>query len=233
MVTGAGDGIGKAVSLLCAALGAHVLLLGRTEKKLNAVYDEIEKNRENGATIIPFDLSLQEESQYQQIGGFIEEQFGKLDGLVHCASELGSIQPLHQTKTQMFLDIIQTNLSSNFILTKMLLNSLRKSDSASVVFTSSGVGRSARAYWGAYSISKVATEAMCSIWADELGAAENIRFNTLNPGGTNTAMRRSAYPTEKPENNPSPEDIAWAYIYLLTEESINVNGQQLDAQARK
>lgn len=233
LVTGAGDGIGRSVALLCAKLGAHVLLLGRTETKLNAVYDEIETYKENSATIIPFDLEKTEEDQYTQIAGFVEQQFGKLNGLIHCASALGSIQPLSQTKAETFLTIIQTNLNSHFLLTKAMLSLLAESPSASVVFTSSGVGRQARAYWGAYSISKVAVEAMNSIWAAELGAAEKIRFNTLNPGPTNTAMRRSAYPTEKPDTNPSPSEIAWAYVYLLCKESTGLNGQQLDAQLKK
>ena len=233
LVTGAGDGIGKAVSILCAKLGAQVLLLGRTEKKLNTVYDEIENINPGSATIIPFDLNEKEEEQYQQIGNFIKENFNRLDGLIHCASSLGTLQPLHQTNGESFLEIIQTNLNSHFLLTKALLEPLSQSDNASVVITSSSVGRIPRAYWGAYSISKVAVEAMSSIWADELGEAEKIRFNTLNPGATNTAMRRKAYPTEPTDKNPDPGEIAWAYIYLLSEESNSVNGQQLDAQPKK
>lgn len=233
LVTGAGDGIGKAVAILCAKLGAQVLLLGRTEKKLNRVYDEIEGFSPGTATIIPFDLNEKEEDQYQQIGNFVKENFRQLDGLIHCASLLGTLQPLAQTKGESFVEIIQTNLNSHFLLTKALLEPLSESNNASVVITSSSVGRTPRAYWGAYSISKVAVEAMSSIWADELGDAEKIRFNTLNPGATNTAMRRKAYPTEPVDKNPDPSEIAWAYIYLLSEESKSVNGQQLDAQQKK
>lgn len=233
LVTGASDGIGKAVAILCAQLGAQVLLLGRTEQKLNKVYDEIEKQTPGAATIIPFDLSEQDSAQYQQIGKFINESFGKLDGLVHCASELGTLQPLQQTKPESFLEIIQTNLNSHFLLTQALLEPLSQSNNASVILTSSSVGRTPRAYWGAYSISKVAIEAMSSIWADELGQASGVRFNTLNPGATSTAMRRKAYPTEAKDKNPSPAEIAWAYIYLLSSESTQINGQQLDAQPKK
>ncbi len=231
LITGAGDGIGKAVALACAGHGAQVILLGRSVEKLEAVYDDIAALDAPESVIMPLDLA-DSAVDYSDINRAIIEQFGALDGLLHNAGLLGRIQPLAQTTAGQFRDVMQVNLFSNFELTRALMPSLEASDDASIVFSSSSVGRKGRAYWGAYAISKFATEGMMQVWADELASTSNIRVNTINPGATNTAMRRSAYPAEAPDNNPEPADIVGAYLFLLGPESQGVTGQQLDARRR-
>jgi NAD(P)-dependent dehydrogenase (short-subunit alcohol dehydrogenase family) len=232
LVTGAGDGIGAAVAKACAAHGATVILLGKTVAKLEAVYDAIEAAGHPQPAIYPMDLRGASEDDYEQLANTLEENFGKLDGLLHNAGILGEKKPITQISLKNWNDVLQVNVTSNFLLTKALLPLLDKSADASIVFTSSGVGRKSRAYWGTYAVSKFATEGLMQTLADELDNTSNIRVNSINPGATNTAMRRSAYPGEHPDTNPSPEKITAAYLYLLGPDSKGVTGQALDAQQR-
>ena len=124
------------------------------------------------------------------------------------------------------------NLQLTLLLTQSLLPLLQAAPTASIIFTSSGVGRTGRAFWGAYAASKFATEGLMQVLADELENISKVRVNSLNPGATNTAMRRSAYPGEKPSTNPLPEDIMPTYLYLMGEGSIGVTGKAYSAQPR-
>ena len=126
-------------------------------------------------------------------------------------------------------DVMAVNLRAPFVLTQALLPLLQKSEHASVVFASSGVGREARALWGAYSVSKIAIEAVSQIFAKE-NTYPNIRYNCINPGATRTAMRAKAYPAEDPKTLATPEAILPAYLYLMGPDSLAMNGQSIDAQ---
>jgi NAD(P)-dependent dehydrogenase (short-subunit alcohol dehydrogenase family) len=107
---------------------------------------------------------------------------------------------------------------------------LEAAPSASVILTSSGVGRRGKAYWGAYAVSKFATEGYMQVLADELGSTSSVRVNSLNPGAVNTRMRRLAYPAEPPGTNPEPSELTDRWIYLLSDASHELNGEALDAQ---
>jgi NAD(P)-dependent dehydrogenase (short-subunit alcohol dehydrogenase family) len=130
------------------------------------------------------------------------------------------------------MEVMQININAAFMMSQALLPLLDQAENASIIFTSSGVGRRGKAYWGAYATSKFATEGLMEVLADELEKTSNIRVNSLNPGATNTAMRRTAYPGEKPTDNPYPEDIMPAYLYLMGSDSIGITGQKLDAQPK-
>ena len=129
-------------------------------------------------------------------------------------------------------NVLKVNLDASFLLTKNLIPLIKKSDNGSIIFTSSGVGRKGRAYWGAYSISKFATEAMMQILSEELQNTSSIRVNCINPGAVRTKMRESAYPAEDPNKNPTAEMIMKLYLYLMSDMSLGINGQSLDAQER-
>lgn len=230
MVTGAGDGIGRAAALAFANHGAEVLLVGRTEAKLEAVYDEIVAAGGRTPAIIPVDLARVDHDTLCQLAGELGSSLEKLDGLLHNASILGDRKPLAQTRAALWHEVMQTNVNSAFMLTQVMMPLLEAAPAASVVFTSSGVGRKGRAYWGAYAVSKFATEGMMQVWADELSGTSNIRVNSLNPGAVNTAMRRTAYPAEEPNRNPSPETLMPNWIWLMSDDSTGVNGQALSAQ---
>lgn len=230
MVTGAGDGIGRAAALAYAAHGAEVLLVGRTEAKLEAVYDEIAAAGGPTPAIIPVDLARVDHDTLCQLAGELSGSVKQLDGLLHNASILGDRKPLAQTRATLWHEVMQINVNAAFMLTQVLMPLLEAAPAASVVFTSSGVGRKGRAYWGAYAVSKFATEGMMQVWADELGGTSRIRVNSLNPGAVNTAMRRTAYPAEEPSSNPSPEALMDNWIWLMSDASAGVNGQALSAQ---
>jgi len=229
LITGAGDGIGKTLAIECATFGATVILLGKTVKKLEAVYDEIEKLGKQQASILPVDLNGATETHYADLADTIKREYGKLDGLVHNASQLGVLGPFAQIEKSTWDEVIQTNVTAQFMLTKALIPVLSLSDNASTVFTTSGVGNSGRAYWGAYSISKFATEGMMQTLADEFENS-TLRFNAINPGATKTGMRANAFPAEDTSLLKTPSEIMPSYLYLLADDSVAVTGKRINAQ---
>ncbi len=229
LVTGAGRGIGAEAARTYAAHGATVLLLGKTEKNLNAVYDEIVAAGHPQPVVIPLDLEQASAEAYQELAAMVEDEFGHLDGLLHNASILGPRTLLEQLSAENFAKVMQINVNAMFMLTSAMLPLLRLSKDASVIFTSSSVGRKGRAYWGAYAVSKFATEGLMQVMADEMDDT-NIRANSINPGATRTNMRAHAYPGENPLNNPTPAEIMPLYLYLMGPDSKGVTGQAMDAR---
>jgi NAD(P)-dependent dehydrogenase (short-subunit alcohol dehydrogenase family) len=228
LITGAGDGIGRAVAMACARHGATVILTGRTQKKLEKVYDLIMAEHLPEPVIHPMDLATATNEDYELLGQTIIEQFGQLDGLLHNASVLGLLGPVQYFAPESLSKIMQVNVNAAFLMTRALLPALLISDNARIIFTSSSVGRAGRAYWGAYSVSKFATEGLMQVLADELTNTSSIRVNSINPGATRTDMRASAFPAENPATLPTPESLTPAYIYLLSKHSQHLHGQALD-----
>lgn len=230
LVTGAGDGIGRCAALTYARHGATVLLLGRTGSKLEAVYDEIESQGGARPAIVEMDLASASEESFANLAAELSQEFPHLDGLLHNAALLGDRHPIQSAGYKAWCDVMQVNVNAQFVLTRYLLPLLQLAPRASIVLTSSSVGRTGRAYWGAYAVSKFATEGFMQVLADELENTSNIRVNSLNPRGTNTAMRRAAYPAENPSTNPSPEEIMPAYLFLMGEDSAGITGKAFDAR---
>ncbi len=230
LVTGAGDGIGRAVSLAFAAHGATVVLLGRTVAKLEQVYDRIKQAGGAEPAIYPMDLEGAVADDYADLAGRIDGQLGRLDGLLHNAAQLGALTAIEHYDPVTWLRVIQVNLNAPFMLTRACLPLLKRAADASVLFTSSGVGRRGRAYWGAYAVSKFGLEGLTQILADELEENSSVRVNSINPGAVRTAMRAAAYPAENRAALPTPEEIVLPYLYLMGPDSREVRGQALDAQ---
>jgi NAD(P)-dependent dehydrogenase (short-subunit alcohol dehydrogenase family) len=207
-----------------------VILLGRTQTKLESTYDVIVADGGPEPVIQVLDLASAREEQYAAFATELTSELGCLHGLLHCAAALGPRTPLEQYALRAWREVMTVNVDAAFLLTRALLPALCAAPAASVVFCSSGVGRRGRAYWGAYAVSKFALEGMCQVLADELAATTRVRVNCLNPGAVNTAMRRSAYPAENPTRNPSPEQVMPAFLYLMGDDSIGINGCSLDAQ---
>ncbi|MFF7708783.1 YciK family oxidoreductase [Pseudomonas sp. NPDC007930] len=227
LVTGASRGIGAAAALAYAAHGAQLVLLGRDRESLAHTAQALAAAGHAPAQLVALDLEHAEAADYTALAA---ELGGHLDGLLHNASLLGPRAAVEHTPASEFARVMQVNVNATFALTRALLPLLRKAPGdASVVFTSSSVGRKGRAHWGAYAVSKFATEGLMQTLADEL-AGTPLRANSINPGGTRTAMRAAAYPDEDPQRVPAPAQIMPVYLYLMGPDSAAVNGQALNAQ---
>lgn len=230
LVTGASDGIGRALAVHIAGQGAQVVLHGRNTTKLESVYDEITVlERAPRPSIAVLDLAVADSDAYLSLVSSIEKEFGRLDGLVHNAGILGDRLSIEQYDAADWQRVMHVNLTAPFVLTQALFPLLRQSEDASVIFTSSGVGRVGKAFWGAYSVSKFGTESLSQILAAE-NSHIPMRFNCINPGPVRTNMRLAAYPAEDRDALKRPEEIMATYVYLLGPDSKEVTGQSFDIQ---
>jgi NAD(P)-dependent dehydrogenase (short-subunit alcohol dehydrogenase family) len=230
-ITGAGDGIGRALALSAASYGAQLILIGRTVSKLEQVHRRIAELRQAEASIAPLDLERAVARDYDHLADAVQSRYGRLDGLVHNAGILGALAPIEHYDVPTWCRVLHVNLTAAFALTQVLLPQLAASADASIIFTSSGVGRSPKAYWGAYAVSKSGIEALSRTLADELASAGRVRVNTLNPGPVRTRMRAQAFPGEDPGSVARAEDVLRPYLWLLSTASRGISGQSLDCQA--
>ena len=230
LITGASDGIGRALAVETARLGAQVIVHGRDVSKLEAVHDEIVAI-ENSArpSIAVLDLATADSPAYISLGDGIYDEFGRLDGLVHNAGILGKRLSIEQYDAAEWQQVLHVNLTAAFALTQAFFPALREAADASIIFTSSGVGRVGKPFWGAYSVSKFGTEALSQIIAAE-NEHTTVRANCINPGAVRTKMRLAAYPAEDRDLLKTPEQVLSPYLYLLGPDSRGVTGQSLDAQ---
>jgi NAD(P)-dependent dehydrogenase (short-subunit alcohol dehydrogenase family) len=226
MVTGATAGIGRAVARDLVRSGATVILHGRSEKALEALYQEL-KSLGPEPSVAQLDLERAQGPEYQALTTAIETRYGRLDGLLHNAAILGDRAPVEHYDIGLWQRVLLVDLTAPFILTRCVLPLLRSSADASVLFTTSSVGRRGRAYWGAYASAKAGIEGLAEVLAEEV---ENtaVRVNLINPGKTRTRMRARAYPAENPATVPTPESVAPAYLYLLGGASRGVRGRRFD-----
>jgi len=229
-VTGAGGGIGAVAAKTFSAHGATVILIGRTVPKLEQIYDAIEEAGGAQPAIYPICLEGASEKDYEDMHDRLEETFGRIDGLLHNAGELGQRTPIANYQLSTWQKVMQVNVTAEFMMTQALLPLLSKSKNGSLIFTTSSVGRVGRPFWGAYAVSKFATEGLAQVLANELDETSNIRVNCINPGATRTQMRATAYPAENPASVKTPEEIMPTYLYLMGDDSEGVTGQSLDAQ---
>lgn len=229
LVTGASDGIGREAALTYARYGATVILLGRNEEKLRRVAQHIADEQHVQPQWFTLDLLTCTAEECRQVADRIAAHYPRLDGVLHSAGLLGEIGPMSEQDPQIWQDVMQVNVNATFMLTQALLPLLLKSDAGSLVFTSSSVGRQGRANWGAYATSKFATEGMMQVLADEY-QNRSLRVNCINPGGTRTSMRASAFPTEDPQKLKTPADIMPLYLWLMGDDSRRKTGMTFDAQ---
>lgn len=216
LVTGASRGIGRATARLFAREGAHVLLLARTQKSLEAVDDEIKADG-GKASLIPLDL--EDGKTIDALGPSLYERFGRLDIFIGNAGILGGLRPLTHISSKTWDRVLAVNLTANWRLIRTLDPLLRRSDAGRVVFvTSSGVASQGRAYWAPYSVSKAALEALAKTYANET-ADSAIKVNLVDPGGTATAMRAEAYPGEDQETLQTPDEVAKVILGLSRPET--------------
>ena len=215
MVTGAADGIGKAVTIALAEHGATVLMLDRKSRHLEKLFDEIVERGFQEPIILPVDLMEITPESATELAQAIHNDIGQLDGLLHNAAELGSPSPLDQYDMEYWNAVMHTNLQAPYFLTRALLPLLKQEYTTNVLFTTADVGRDPAAYWGAYSIAYAGLEAKMTIWAEELDAVSNIKVNSIDPGPVRTSFRRRSHPGESQQSLTTPQSITPAYLKLL------------------
>ena len=230
LVTGAGDGIGRAAALAYAEHGATVILLGRTQHKLESLYDEIVANNWPEPIIHPLDLSKLGEEDAQQLALSIEQNCGRLDGILHNAALLGSLTPMQQYSLELWDQVMHMNVKVPLMLSRACLPLLQQAEDSAVIFTSTDTHEKTAAYWGAYGASKAALDAIASILADEVETNTSIRVHAINPGPTRTRMRAVAFPGENPNTVPAPDELVAGYLYLMGPAGKALHGQCLDVQ---
>lgn len=230
LVTGAGGGLGSTAALALAGQGAELILLDKSIPKLEKVYDAIVAAGGIEPVMYPFDLAGASEAQYQEMADAIEQRYGSLQGVLHSAVEFSAYTPIQLHKTKDWGHTLNVNLNAAFLLTRVLLPLLQHSETASIVFTSDSHARQAKAYCGAYGVSKIALEGFAKILAEELESAQKIRVNTLIPGAVDSPLRKRAYPAEDKSALPGMDSLAPIYRYLFSDASIGVTGQFIDAQ---
>ena len=213
LVTGAGDGIGKAAAKAYAQYGATVILLGRTVHKLEQVYDEIRNSGYPEPAIYPMNLEGASPKDYQELASTLQENFGRLDGLLHNAAFLGANTPIQHYDAELWYKVMQVNLNAPFIMTQALLPLMINTVDSSIVFT---VDDKSTAYWGAYGVSKAAISSFMSILADEMDTDKPVKVNAIHPEPVRTGMRMKAFPGEDPNTLKNPDDIMPTYVYLMS-----------------
>jgi len=230
LITGAANGIGRAVADACAARGASVILLDRDVRALEQAYDEITAAGHPEPALYPMDLKGATPDDYTALADTVTTEFRQLDGLVHNAAYLGALVPFANFEHELWFETLQVNLNAPYLLTMACLGLLQQSQDASIVFTADATGRHGKAYWGAYAVSKAGTEGFMQILADEFEANTPIRVNSLDPGPVRTALRRLAYPYEDRNSLAAPADVVKPFLFLLGPDSKGITGQQLSAE---
>ncbi len=228
LLTGAGDGIGRALATGAAAHGATVILLDRTISRLEKVYDEIVDASHPEPAIYPMNLEGASWKDYEDLADKLATEFGHIDGLVHNAAHFHYLTPLAQHDVEAWVRTLHVNLTVPFLLTRVCMPLLQSAPSASIIFVSDSAGRHGEAYWGAYGASKAGLEGLMQIFADEIEVNTRIRANSLDPGPVRTEMRRRIYPdTEADTSARAPQDVVPAFLYLLGSDSEGVSGRAL------
>jgi NAD(P)-dependent dehydrogenase (short-subunit alcohol dehydrogenase family) len=224
LITGASRGIGRAVAEKFAREGARVLLLARARTALEEVDDAI-KEAGGSASLIP--LNLTDGKRVDALGPTLYERFGRLDVFVGNAAILGRLSPLSHVPSEHWERVIATNLTANWRLIRTLDPLLRRSDAGRVIFVTSGVAHTAKAYWAPYSVSKAALETLAKTYANETSHSA-IKVNIIDPGVIATRMRAEAYPGEDQATLRTPDDVAEAFVEAALP-SFTKTGQIIEA----
>lgn len=228
LITGAGSGIGSAVAQAYARHGATVVLLDKKIPALEQVYDDIIAEGFSTPALYPLDLKGANITDYDDLANSILENFGRLDGLVHCAASLGQIAPVQHQDPIVWLETLQINLTAPYLLTRACLTLMQQSDHASIIFTTDV--HKDKAYWSGYGVAKAGIESLSKQLADELECAGRVRVNCIDPGKVKTPLHSRAYPGINPTHLPMPEDVVSSYLYLMSQDSLKVNGDLIKAQ---
>jgi NAD(P)-dependent dehydrogenase (short-subunit alcohol dehydrogenase family) len=228
LVTGATRGIGRALALALARAGAHVVATGRTQGALEELDDAI-RAAGSAATLVPLDM--QDYAGIYRLAAALNERHQRLDVFVGNAAVVGQRSPLGHIEPKSWEETMAINVTANYHLIRAMDPLLRRAAAGRVVFMTSGAATNARAYSGAYSVSKAALNVLARIYAAETDATP-VRVNLFNPGPTRTRMRAQVMPGEDPMTLPTPDEVAEAIVPLCLP-SFSETGKLYDYRAGK
>ena len=222
MITGATRGIGKALAVDAAKLGATILLIAKDLKRLEQTYDEIAALGKAQPAMLNIDLESAGADDYQTVANSVREEYGRIDGLVHNAARVGGLTPLHQTDVALWSKLVTLHIHAPFLLTRACLPLLKQSKDQSIIFS---IDEARKAYWGAYGVSKAGQASLMNILAEELDGDQKIRVNGIHPGPVRTHLRTHNYPGLNPNEFPAAEDVTAPYLYFLSDDSKEITAQ--------
>jgi NAD(P)-dependent dehydrogenase (short-subunit alcohol dehydrogenase family) len=228
LVTGASGGLGSAAARAFAYHGATVMLHGRNVKKLEALYDQIVSAGSPEPAIVPLNLETATSAGFDKIAQAIQNEFGRLDGILHSAVQLTRLTPLDNQTPEEWLALLKINLVAPFALTRACLPLLKAAPDASVIMTSDTHGHAPAAYWGGFAVTKSGLETLVKIWAQEWEIYPQLRINALIPGPVNSPQRARTHPAESKKELPTPEDLTPVYLYLMGQESKGLSGRIIE-----
>lgn len=228
VVTGAGQGLGEAAALAFARLGATVVLVGRSERKLTQVYDAIEAAGGPKPAAIPLDLASLSDADCGSFANVIWKEFNRLDGILHCANGFTFLSPLQNQKLEEWVEMFRANVAAPFALTRACLPLLRRAPDASLVFVGEQHGHAPKAYWGGYAVSRAAQHALSLIMADEWDNMPNLRINELVPGPIRSPFRLKTHPAEDFQRLPQPDSLTPLLAWLMGEASQGYSQHVID-----
>jgi NAD(P)-dependent dehydrogenase (short-subunit alcohol dehydrogenase family) len=225
LVTGAGSGVGRAISLAYARFGATVVLLGKTLKDLEYVYDEIEESGYPEPAIYPLNMEGATAKDYHDMATTFTDKLGGLDGLVLNAGWLPAFMPFKEYDVETWSKTLSINLHANFLITQSCLPLLETSKDPAIIFSAHD---SVKAYNGAFGIAKAGTQAMMDILTDEYDLDDNfIRINSIDTGPLRTQMRKSNYPGEDMSSLALPESVVGPYLYFMGSDAGKQTGNKI------
>ncbi len=229
LVTGAGQGLGRAAALAFARHGATVILLGRTVRKLEKVYDEIEAAGGAQPAIFPMDLAAAADADFEALAQAIGYQIGRLDGILHCAAAYDALRPQSLDTVEEWLKLFRVNAAAPAAINRACAPLLEEAPDASVILVGETHGHAPAAYWGGFAVSKAALEAYLKVQADEWSDG-SVRVNLVIPGPMNSPQRARTHPGEDKAALPQPEDLTPRLLYLMGPDSLPVRGQIVEGR---
>ena len=231
LVTGASKGIGREIALGLSEFGANVILHGRSEDALNKIYDEIVKKYKTDPMIVKCDLNILDEDKSKELAEVISKNTSCLDGIINNAAILGKMSSITDFDLNTWQKVLNTNLTSSFLLAKYLSPLMENSEKPRIIFTSSGVATKGKAFWGAYAISKAAVKSLSEILQEELEPLSKIKVFNFDPGATRTSMRAYAYPAEDPSGLKDASSLLNYYLWFFSSESENKDIRYIEFNA--
>jgi NAD(P)-dependent dehydrogenase (short-subunit alcohol dehydrogenase family) len=228
LVTGAGQGLGRAVALDAAAHGATVALLGRTLEKLESTYDAITDAGGPEPALIPLDLASANTPEYDALNQLLRKDLKRLDAVAHCASHFVPLGPLANQTLEQWMTLLKVNLAAPFALTRACLPLLSAASDSCVVFTGETHGAHPLAYWGGFAVSKAGLSTLAAVWGDELAHKGRPRMNVFIPGPMNTPQRAQSHPGEDRSRLRTPQSAARALLFLMGPDGAAINGKTLE-----